>query len=171
VDERGIGFERRERIEDGGQVLVLDLDQPGGALGGLGAVGGDGGDRGAVEARLRLENVAVVGADRAEHAGELERGGEVQGLHARARVRRAQHGGVQHPRELQVGGVVRLAPRPLVAVLPRCGPSDDGARPLRPLVDDVVAFDHHPLLGVVALDLLLGPDQPCHVNTASSIRG
>src|SRR5947208_7697376 len=59
-----------------------------------------------------------------------------------------------------------------MAVLTRRGPADDRPRPLRPLVERVVvALDHDPLLGVLAFDFLLGPDQSRHVRTASSIRG
>ena len=61
---------------------------------------------------------------------------------------------------------------PAVASLPRRGPADDLAGALGPLVERVVvALDHDPLLGVPALDFLLGLDQSRHVRTASSILG
>jgi hypothetical protein len=169
--EHGAPAHRLLGIEQRLELLELKLDQRESLACARVAVGGDRGDGRAVEARLGLQHVAVVRPDRAEDARKLERTAQVELLHARVRGRRAQDGRVQHPGQPEVGGVLRLAARPLVAVLPRRGLPDDVARPLRPLVDGVVALDHDPLLGVPALDFLLGPDQPCHVRTASSIRG
>ena len=123
-------------------------------------------------AGLGLQDVAVVRADRADDPGQLERPGEVQLGHARAREGRAQHGRLDEPGELDVRRVDRLATGALQSVEPGRRPADDLAWALRPLVERlVVAFDHNPLLGVAALDLFLGPDQSRHVRTASSIRG
>jgi hypothetical protein len=125
-----------------------------------------------VVAGLGLQHVAVVGADRADHAGQLEGPREVDLLHARAREGRAQHRRVDETGKLDVRRVDRLPARPLGSVLSRRRLPDDRARALRPLVERVVVtLDHDPLLGVAALDLLLGPDQSRHVRTASSIRG
>jgi hypothetical protein len=85
-------------------------------------------------------------------------------------VRAAQDGGVQHPRELDVGGVDRGAGRALDAVDTRGRLPHDRARPGRPLVERVLV-DHDPLLGEPALDLLLGADQSRQLRIASSIFG
>ena len=77
---------------------------------------------------------------------------------------------MQHPRQLDVRGVARLAAGPLEAVEARRVPADDVAGPGRPLVERVLV-DERPDLLVAALDLLLGLDQPCHVEIASSMRG
>ena len=73
----------------------------------------------------------------------------------------AEHGRLEHPRQAEVGGVARLPGRPLAAVDARRRAADHLERPLGPGVERVL-LDHDPLLGVAALDLLLGLDQPCH---------
>src|SRR5207244_3662563 len=70
-----------------------------------------------------------------------------------------------------VGREQRLAARPLVTVDPRHRLSNRLPWAGRPLVDRRILVDDHPLLGVAALDLLLGADQSRHVRTASSILG
>src|SRR4051812_5995635 len=57
-----------------------------------------------------------------------------------------------------------------MAVEPPGRPADDPARPRGPLLEDVF-LDDDPLLGVPALDLFFGTDQPRHASTASSIFG
>jgi len=158
-------------VEQRLELLPLDVDQIEGRSRPLQRVRGDSRDRRAVEARLEREHVAIVRTDCAEDAGSLQRTAQLQPLHARACEGAAQHRGVQHPREREVCGVERLPAGTLVPVLPRRRPTHDRARPLRPLLERVVALDDHPLLGVVALDLFLGPDQSRHVSTASSILG
>src|SRR6185295_7483452 len=118
-------------------LFPFDLDQRDRLAGSVVAIGGDRGHRRAVEGRLGLQHVRLLGPD----------GGEV------AREE-------------------RLATCTLGTILSRRGTADDLARALGPLVERVVvALDHDPLLGVPALDFLLGPDQSRHVSTASSIRG
>jgi hypothetical protein len=120
--------------------------------------------------RLVGEHVHVAGTDDGVDAGRRARRLEVEALHARARVRAAQHRRVQHPVEPHVGRVGGEPAGPLQAVLLRCLVADDLERPGRPLVEDVL-LDDHPGLLVAALDLLLGLDQSRHVRTASSILG
>src|SRR5581483_12416986 len=52
VDGGRVVGERGDRVEDGGQLLVLDLDERGSLFGGVAVVGGDGGDHLAGEAHL-----------------------------------------------------------------------------------------------------------------------
>jgi len=77
---------------------------------------------------------------------------------------------MEHPRQLDVRRVARLTAGPLETVDPLRWPSDGVERTFGPLVERVL-LDHDPLLGVAALDLLLGADQPRHVEIASSIFG
>ena len=105
------------------------------------------------------------------HAGRRERGREVDPRgRARARVRAADHRGVQQPGQPEVAGVERLAARPREAVRARRRPADDVERPLAPLLERVLVDDEEDLLEP-PLDLLLGPDQSRHVRIASSIFG
>ena len=111
----GIG-DRRQRLE-------VDLDLRGGAARGLGVVGGDDRDRLALVAHLvpgedrlvgDLEPVGLaagdvlVGEDRV-HAGDGERGRDVELADAGARVGAAEGGAPQHPVGPQVGRVGELA--------------------------------------------------------------
>ncbi|HYX88240.1 MAG TPA: molybdopterin cofactor-binding domain-containing protein, partial [Gaiellaceae bacterium] len=153
------------------ELLPLDVDQRERAPRALRGVGRDRRDRRAVEAGLQGEHVAFAGADRRVHPRRLPRLRQVETLHAGARVRAAQDGGVQHPRQREIGRVRGLSARALVAVDPRCRPPGHLSRPSRPRVDRRVLVDDHPLLGIPALDLLLGANQPRHASTASSIRG
>ena len=77
---------------------------------------------------------------------------------------------MEHAGQLDVGGVLGLAACALVPVLPRRRPPDRVSGAGRPLLQRVLV-DDDPLLGVAALDLLLGLDQSRHVSTASSIFG
>ena len=133
-------------------------------------VGGDGGDRRAGVADLLLETFRLAGPDRRAHARQRERRREVDLLHARVRVRRAEHGRLQHPGQPDVGGVARLAAHALGAGLARRRPADDLARPGGPLLERIL-LDDDPDLLEPALDFLLGANQSCHVRIASSIFG
>ena len=77
---------------------------------------------------------------------------------------------MEHSGQLDVGRVARLAARAERAGHPRGGPPDDLARAGGPLLERVF-LDDEPDLLVTALDLLLGSDQSCHVEIASSIFG
>ena len=77
---------------------------------------------------------------------------------------------MEHPGQPEVGRVARLAARAQRAGDPRRGPPDDLARAGGPLLERVL-LDDEPDLLVAALDLLLGSDQSCHVEIASSIFG
>ena len=126
--------------------------------------------RGALEAAFVVQDVEVVRPDRGVHAGQRARRLEVDAADAGMRVGRAQHGRVQHPRQLQVCGVDGFAAGALEAVDARRRPAHDLERPGRPLLERVL-FDDEPDLLVPAFDLLLGADQSCHVRIASSIFG
>ena len=104
------------------------------------------------------------------HARRLARRSEVDPLQPSVCVRRAQHGGVQHPRQLQVAGVPGLAAGALQAVHARRGPADDLERPGGPLFERVFLDDEPDLLDA-ALDFLLGADQSRQCRIASSIFG
>ena len=127
-------------------------------------------DRGALEAAFVVQDVEVVRPEGCMHAGRRECRREVDAADAGMGIGRAQHGGVQHPRQLQVGCVDGLASRALEAVDARCRPADDLERPGGPLLQRVL-FDDEPDLLVTAFDFLLGADQSCHVRIASSIFG
>ena len=86
------------------------------------------------------------------------------------RVRETAKRGVKHSRELQVGGVPRLAAHPLVAVLARRRATDNRERSCRPLLQRIL-LDDDPHLLEASLDLFLGADQPCQLRIASSILG
>ena len=60
---------------------------------------------------------ASPGPSAARTPGSASAGARSMLPHARVRMRRAQHGGVQHPRQLDVGGVARLAAHALRRVL------------------------------------------------------
>ena len=131
---------------------------------------GDGCDRVADVAGRVRELLELGGADGRAHSRRRCRRGEIELLHARARMRGPENGRVQHPRQLEIGGVRCLAARPLGAVDARDLAADDRQRAFGPLVENVL-LDHDPLLGVAPLDFLLGLDQPRHVAIASSIFG
>ena len=77
---------------------------------------------------------------------------------------------MEHPRQLDVGRVARLAARLREPVEAWRVAADDIAGTGRPL-DERVLVDERPDLLVAALDLLLGLDQPRQVEIASSMRG
>ena len=158
------------RIEQRLEHLVLDVDHRERRAGLRERVGGHGGDGLALEVGLAHKLRNRLGLEHGVHARRLERARRVERLHARACVRRAQHGGLEHPRQLQVGRVERLARRALEAVLPRGGTADDVAWAVSPGVERVL-FDDEPDFFEAAFDFLLGADQSCHVRIASSIFG
>ena len=77
---------------------------------------------------------------------------------------------MEHSRQLEVGGVARLAADALVAVLARRRAADDRERSRGPLLERIL-LDDDPHLLEASLDLFLGADQSCHVRIASSILG
>jgi hypothetical protein len=77
---------------------------------------------------------------------------------------------VEHPRQLDVGRVARLAARLGEAVEARRIAADDVTGAGRPL-DERVLVDQRPDVLVPALDLLFGLDQPRQLEIASSMRG
>jgi len=135
-----------------------------------GRLRGDRGDGVPLEARLAVDAPHLAGADDGMDARRGRGGGELDPCDAGAREGAAEKRGVQHPWEADVAGVAGLAARLLVAVEPRSVTTDDVAGPGRPLVERVL-LDERPDLLVASLDLLLAPDQPRHVEIASSIRG
>jgi hypothetical protein len=124
----------------------------------------------AAPAKPFLEPVRLARPDRGPHARQRERRREVDPAHLRVRVWRAEHGGVQHPRQLDVGRVARLAAHAQGSILPRRRPADHGERPLGPLLERIL-LDDDPHLLEVPLDFLLGADQSCQLRIASSILG
>ena len=158
------------RIEHDLELLPLDLDRLDRRARLAEGVRRDGGDGRAREPRLLLEPGRLARPDRGPHARQRERGREVDSPHLRMRVGRAEHGRVQHPGQLEVGGIARLAAHPLVAVLARRGPADHRERPLGPLLEWIL-LDDDPHLLEASLDLFLGADQSCHERIASSILG
>jgi hypothetical protein len=162
--------DRLVRVEQRLELLPLDLDQLQRLARLPGGVRGDGGDRLTRVRRLVREHVDLAGTDDCAHAGCRASRLEVDLLDAGARVRAAEHRGVQHPVQPDVGGVRRQPAGALEPVLARSVTADDLERPLGPLVEHVL-LDHDPGLLVPALDLLLGLDQSRQVRIASSILG
>ncbi len=158
------------RIEQRLEHLVLDVDQRARRAGLPERVGGHGGDGLALEVGLAHQLRDRLGLQHGVDTRRLERARRVEPRYARARVRRTQHGGLEHSRQLQVRGVERLARRALDAVLPRGVAADDVARAVRPRVERVL-LDDEPDFLEAAFDFLLGADQSCHVRIASSILG
>ena len=77
---------------------------------------------------------------------------------------------MEHPWELEVGGVPRLAAHPFVAVLAWRRPANHRERTGGPLLERIL-LDDDPHLLEASLDLFLGADQPCQLRIASSILG
>ena len=169
VDQRAAG-DRLVGIEQRFQHLPLDVDQ-GERLARLAeAVGADRRNRSALVGAVRRELRRVSGADRAAHARRRERGREIQAPGASVRIWRAQHRGVEHAGEVDVGRVARLAACAGEPVVARVRPPDDVARAGGPLLERVLVHDEPDLLAPT-FDFLLGADQPRHVRIASSIFG
>ena len=118
-------------------------------------------DRLALVVRLVGQRLEVARPDHSPDARHRHSRLEVEPGHACTRVRRAEHGCVQHSGQPQVLRVAGLAARAGQTVDPGRRAADRLQRPLRPLFEDVL-LDDDPLLGVAALDLLLGLDQPRH---------
>src|SRR5262249_52218951 len=117
VDERGTGLDRFERVEDGGEIGVLDLDQPGGRLRNRLCLGGDRGNRVADEAgagggkwghvlddRPEPAAAGACGEDRLD-AGQPLRGRGVDPNDASVGTVAANDFAVEHPGQGQIGGV------------------------------------------------------------------
>jgi len=157
-------------IEQGLELLPLDLDQRDGLLRLLVGVGAHGRDGRALVAARPLEPRRVAGADRTADAGCRQRRHEVEAPRMRTCKRRAEDGCVEHSRQAHVGGVERLAPGASGPVDALRRPADDGERAGGPLRERVF-LDEQPYLLVATLDFLLGADQSRHVRIASSIFG
>ena len=122
VDERRAGLRGLDRVEDGGQLLVVDLDERGCLLGLALGLCGDGCDGIADEAGAvdrehgRVLDLAAVPAQPAHVVGR-ERDdavGHGDGEDAGVRVERADDARVQHPGQLDVLGVAGGARDPRV---------------------------------------------------------
>jgi hypothetical protein len=157
-------------VEERLELLPVDLDQPHCRLGLLERLGRDRGDRVPLVVGLCSDAVDLARADRGQDAWSSEGGGEVDPAHLRARVWAVEERRVEHPGELDVGGVARLAAGFLEAVEARRVPADHIPRSRGPL-DERILVDERPDLFVAALDLFLGLDQPRQLEIASSMRG
>ena len=120
--------------------------------------------------RLVGELVEVGWADRRTHARRVARKLEVDGNDTRARVRATEYRRVQHPGQLHVGRIERLAAYPHRPVYTRHLLAHRRERSRRPLVERILV-DHDPDFLVAPFDFLLGADQSCQVLMASSIFG
>ena len=123
VQDGRVRLERFFRVENGGQLLVFDLDQLKGLAGDFQCIGGNSGDRladiahlVAGEGHLVLQEDAdiflfrqILGRDDRAHAFERLGFGSVDRADTCMGVRGAQHRGVQHARQGHVIGVYRLA--------------------------------------------------------------
>ena len=158
------------RVEQRLEHLPFDLDELRRGARLCERLRGDAGDGAALEVHVLVDPPDLAGADDREHAGCRRRCAEVDPLDVRPGVRAPHEGAFEHPGELDVARVARLAASLLVAVDPRRVPADDRSGTGRPL-DERVLLDERPHLLVAALDLLLRADQPCHEPIASSIRG
>ena len=133
VDRLPGGVERFVDAGDGGEFLVLDVDEFDGGLGGREVDGGDGGDRLALEADLVDGDdgaVFLVGAVVGLHVDEFCRGehGVDAGVRTRAagiyahdaRVRQGAgyKSAERHARDLEVAGELRAARQLVVRVYP-----------------------------------------------------
>ena len=118
VDERRAGLQRVDRIEDGRQLLILDVDELGRLRGGVRCIGDHRGDDVAHVAGLIdrddgliLEGGAVIGEEvvrqilAGEHEDDArhgERAGAVDADDASVGVRAADASSVRHPGELDI---------------------------------------------------------------------
>src|ERR1700737_4481203 len=112
-------------------------------------------------------SVLVAGAESGACARSRGRPLEVDPSHARVRMGGAKDGGVEHPRQLEIGGVPGLASGAQRTGYSPRRTADDLERAGGPLLERVL-LDAEPEVFVAAFDLLLRPDQPCHVAIASS---
>src|SRR6266540_2654788 len=101
------------------------------------------------------ELLEIVRPDHGADAGRGARRRQVDTCYSRARVGRPQHRRVQHPGQLEIGGVWRLATRALRSVQARHPLTDGLEWTLRPLVERVLVDDYPPL-GVLPFDFFLG---------------
>jgi hypothetical protein len=122
MQDRRVGRERPLRIEDGRQLLVLDLDKRGRLLRGLERIRGDRRDavtdethaipredRPVLQAATEAGRPYVRAGDHRAHARNLARGVDVDRHHARVRVGASDESSVQHPRHRDVRRVFRRA--------------------------------------------------------------
>ena len=151
--EQLLACDRLVGIEHGFELLPFDRDRGHRRARLLECVCADRGDRSPLVAALLFELRNVARADRRVDARQRERGREIDARDVCMRVRAAQHGCVQHPRQLEIGGVDRLASRTLESVDTRRRLSDDLACAGGPLLQCVL-FDDEPDL------LVTGPRLP-----------
>jgi hypothetical protein len=152
------------------ELFPLDLDRGERAARLLGGVRREGGHRLPRVLRLVHESLRLARTDRRPYSRQLERAGELDSLHSRVGIRRAQQDGMQHSRQLHVGRVARLSAHTLGSVLADRVAADDRLRSGGPLRQRIL-LDDEPHLFEAALDFLLGADQPCQCRIASSMRG
>ncbi len=159
-----VGIE--ERLDD----VPLDVDELEGGARLRERVRCNGGHCRTRIARFAGEGVAVVRTERRPDArgGQCRR--QVEAAHAGRGVRASQDGSVEHAGELDVRRIASFAAGAREARHPLGRAAHRLAGPGGPLLE-VVLLDDDPLLGVAALDFLLGPDQPRQERIASSIFG
>ena len=121
-------------------------------------------------AGLVRERIDLARTDDRAHAAPRAGRVQVDTRYTRARVGAAQHGRVQHARQLEIGGVRRLATGFFHAVDTWDRLAHRREWPGRPLIERVL-LDDDPDVLVAALDFLLGADQSRQVLIASSILG
>ena len=112
-------------------------------------------------AGFSLEPFCLAWAEHRMDARRFESALEIDAVHAGVRMRIAEDGRVEHSRELEVGGVARLAADALGSIDAHGFLSHDGPRAGWPLLERIF-LDDEPDVLVPAFDLFLGLDQPCH---------
>ena len=164
VKVRALRIERR--VED----IPLDVDELQRFPGLFERVGRDGNDGRTVVAGFSLEPFCLAWAEHRMDARRFESALEIDAVHAGVRMRIAEDGRVEHSRELEVGGVARLAADALGSIDAHGFLSHDGPWAGWPLLERIF-LDDEPDVLVPPLDFLLGLDQSRHVARASSIFG
>ena len=152
LEQGRVRAQRRLRVEDAGEVLILDVDEPGRLLRRLLGLRGDQGDRLAEVAHHGIGEDLRAGAERpdrrrlAGHVAEEDVVGDVprrhDRAHARHRLRPARvdpedpsggprgprHPGVEHPRQGEVVRIAEQAVHLVAGVGPRGAGADDPVR-------------------------------------------